>query len=82
MDIASDLIRSELVEEAHRSSDLTTFDSHSGNKLAFVTFPERTRRKSAYLAFPMGPTGCNLEEYLWQRNSQVTKRVQRVSISK
>jgi hypothetical protein len=60
VDIASDLIRSELAEEARHSSELTTFDPHIGNKLTFMTFPGRKRRKSAYLAFPMGPTGCDI----------------------
>ncbi|KAI0699676.1 hypothetical protein BC835DRAFT_1304385 [Cytidiella melzeri] len=60
VDIASELIRGELAEDAHRTSELLTLHPYCGNKLALITCSERTRRKSAYLAFPVGPTGCDL----------------------
>ncbi|KAI0345324.1 hypothetical protein BDW22DRAFT_1326075 [Trametopsis cervina] len=59
VDVASDLIRQELKQNARHASERAEFDPFSGNKLAVIT-DGRTRRKSAYLAFPAGPTGRDL----------------------
>lgn len=64
VDIASDVIRAELTEDARHASESLEMDPFDGNKLAFLTRPERTRRKLAYLAFPVGPTGRDLSMLL------------------
>jgi hypothetical protein len=53
IDIASDLIRDHLTEDARFNEGLKTFDPQLGNTLSVVYLPEHSRMP-AVLAFPMG----------------------------
>lgn len=63
VDIPAELIREELAEDSKASSDLQAFDPYAGDLLAtLVCRSERTRKKHAFLTFPMGQTGSELSE--------------------
>ncbi|KAI0093849.1 hypothetical protein BDY19DRAFT_989383 [Irpex rosettiformis] len=74
VDIAADVICAELTEDARLTAESMDLESYSGNKLAFVAFSGRTKRMSAYLAFPMGPTGrdLNISPLTYNKRDHVT----------
>ena len=63
IDIAADVLHAEIMEDARYADSYAELNPYAGNNLAFITFSERTRRKSAYLAFPLGPIGRDLSAF-------------------
>ncbi|KAI0064586.1 hypothetical protein BV25DRAFT_1800492 [Artomyces pyxidatus] len=57
VDIPAELIRDHVASESQLADALEAFDPYLGNRLAVVY---STRKRSAYVAFPMGENACDL----------------------
>ncbi|KAI0807584.1 hypothetical protein C8Q74DRAFT_1313323 [Fomes fomentarius] len=59
VDIPAELIREEIAADERATRTLDNDDIFSGNSVAISSF-QFSRKNMAYLAFPMGETGCQL----------------------
>ncbi|KAJ7667681.1 hypothetical protein DFH06DRAFT_1183265 [Mycena polygramma] len=60
IDIAAELIRHELTEDAKVLRQFEDFDPYAGNQLEAIVRPDSDGEKSAFLAFPMGELSRDL----------------------
>ena len=62
VDISADLIRETIAKDEQISANLRAHDIYFGNMIDVLSFSYQ-KKAVAYVAFPMGETGCQLSEW-------------------
>ncbi|KAH9951994.1 hypothetical protein B0H21DRAFT_829833 [Amylocystis lapponica] len=74
MEFSSELIRNEIVEDVRVSKALHRFDPAAGTMINAFTCLNGSRDQSAFLAFPMGETYCdlNISPLIYSRTEHIS----------
>lgn len=64
VEFASEVIKEQLTEDATSVENRHQFDPFAGNLLSYLPFGVGSRKRTAYMCFPMSETGCDLSKPL------------------